>query len=376
MERKESNIKVLFTIPNFNTAGSGKALLKIAMGLDKGIFEPQIACFHNKGAFFKEVVNSGIPIHIVQYTNPMKNRIKGVFYSWKISHFFRKNRFDIIHSFHYSSDYSEALAARLAGVKWVYTKKNMNWGGASKNSWKLRTLLASAIVYQNSDMKSQFFPNRKSTFFISRGVDTSEFFFRGKNRALLKEFGIGEKEKIILCVANLVPVKGIEILIDAFRSVKESIEDIKLLIVVDNNNEYGKVLKEYIKGMYGEDKIIFTGRRQDINSLLSIADIFVLPTLNKGRMEGSPVALLEAMASGALVVASKISGIKDQLDGFEELMFEPGNDKELAEKILWGIKLKQEDKLKITNLLVSRVNEKYTVIREIKDHEELYLSVI
>ena len=40
---------------------------------------------------------------------------------------FRKLKIDLIHSFHYGSDYSEALAAKFAGIPWVYTKKNMNW---------------------------------------------------------------------------------------------------------------------------------------------------------------------------------------------------------------------------------------------------------
>ena len=48
-------IKILYTIPNFDTAGSGKALLNLALGLDKNIFEPHIACLNDKGDFFKIV---------------------------------------------------------------------------------------------------------------------------------------------------------------------------------------------------------------------------------------------------------------------------------------------------------------------------------
>ena len=48
---------------------------------------------------------------------------------------------DLIHSFHYGPDYSEALAAKIAGIPWVYTKKNMNWGD-SKNVEKTRQTLS------------------------------------------------------------------------------------------------------------------------------------------------------------------------------------------------------------------------------------------
>ena len=48
---KEKRIKILFTIPNFDTAGSGKALLNIAMRLDNNTFESHICCSLNNGEF-------------------------------------------------------------------------------------------------------------------------------------------------------------------------------------------------------------------------------------------------------------------------------------------------------------------------------------
>jgi len=46
--------KILYTIPNFDTAGSGKALLNIATRLNKNHFESHISCFHNKEVFLKQ----------------------------------------------------------------------------------------------------------------------------------------------------------------------------------------------------------------------------------------------------------------------------------------------------------------------------------
>ena len=85
MERKQKKIKILFTIPNFDTAGSGKALLNIAKRLDKKYFEPHIACLHDKGDYFKVVIESRIPVHIFQFMVPMEQRIKGLIQCYKIS---------------------------------------------------------------------------------------------------------------------------------------------------------------------------------------------------------------------------------------------------------------------------------------------------
>ncbi len=366
---------MLYTIPNFDTAGSGKALLNIATKLDKKIFEPHIACFNKKGSFFKVVEGSGIPVHIIRYTHPMDNKIKGLLHCFKVAIFFRKHHFDIIHSFHYGSDYSEGLAAKIAGVKWIYTKKNMSWGGASKNSWNLRTKLASVIAYQNSDMNQRFFRNMKNLFFIPRGVNTNEFFPGDKDISILKEFNLRDDEKIVLCVANLdAPVKGIEVLIDAFALVKDKISKLRMLLVGYDEEPYADDLKHKVVAMNLNDKIVFTGKRPDVKSFLSLADVFVLPTLSKG--EGSPVSLLEAMASGVITLGSRIPGIRDQLAGFEELMFEAGNARELAEKIKWVMELSGSERNKITKRLMKNVTDNYTIEREVKDHENMYMSLI
>ena len=50
-----NRIRILYTIPNFDTAGSTKVVYDLIYGLDKTQFEIEIACQHNKGTFFKDV---------------------------------------------------------------------------------------------------------------------------------------------------------------------------------------------------------------------------------------------------------------------------------------------------------------------------------
>ena len=318
-------IRVLYTIPNFDTAGSGKALLHVAKRLDPSRFDVHIVCMHSRGSFFETVEQSGISIHILNYTTPMKPYIKGLMVCYQIGKKLKKIAPDIIHSFHYAADYSEPLAAKLAGIKWVYTKKNMNWGGASKNAWKLRSFLATAIAVQNTDMKKLFFPNSKKTVLIPRGVDVEIFRPLEQNINLQEKWKIVPNHRIVMCVANLVPIKGIDVLIKAFYKMSTQNPDWKLMIVGDCNNTYGNEMMELTKTLHLETKIVFCGKQNDIQDYLSLAELVVLPTLNKGRKEGCPVALLEAMASAKNVLGSNISGIKDQLQFFPEHLVTAGD---------------------------------------------------
>jgi glycosyltransferase involved in cell wall biosynthesis len=362
--------KILFTIPNFDTAGSGKALLNIATRLNKNKFEPQIACFHNKGEYFKIVEKSGIPIHLFQFTTNMKFRFKGLLKCFQIANYFKKLNIDLIHSFHYAPDYSEALSARLAGIPWIYTKKNMNWGGKSKNGWKLRSILAKYIIAQNNSMLNWYFPNSSKVTLIPRGVDIKIFKPQSKNIKLLEQLNILESEIIILSVANLVPVKGIEILLDGFELLYKTHDNIRLLIVGEDNNEYGESLKEKTRKLLSGGKIHFIGKVQNIEDFYSIADIFILPTLNEGRMEGCPVSLLEAMACGVHVLASKLPGIKDILTPFNNCLFNPGEISELYN----GINNLLNDKkyLRMNKSLRTHIVNNYSIEKEVNSHEALY----
>ena len=365
-------VKILFTIPNFDTAGSGKAMLKIIQRLNAEIFEPHIACNHDRGAFFEVVKESGVPVHIHQTTTSMKNKVKGIWNCWKMRKFYQKNNFDLVHSFHYSDDYSEALSVRMAGKKWVFVKKNMNWGG---NGWKFRTQLANGILAQNTDMMREFFPNDPKVDLCSRGVDLKEFFPRSKDSALMSEFGLSEQTKIILTVANLVPVKGIEVLLDAIEKIDfEKYSDVRLFIVGDDQNDYAKGLKMRAADL--SIPVIFTGKRMDVSSFHSIARFFVLPTLNQGRKEGSPVSFLEALASGTYCLGSDIPGIKDQLKEIPDQLFFAGDSQDLAKKLEAALEYSEETLQMKTKIQTQILKNGFTIEQEVERHEKFYFKVL
>ncbi len=362
-------LKILFTIPNFDTAGSGKALLKIATRLDSARFEPHICCMHDRGAFFEVVRKSGIPIHLYPYTADMSRRLRGLVHVLRTARFFRGIRPDIIHSFHYAADYSEALAARLAGAKWVFSKKNMNWGGSSKNAWYLRSWLANGIIAQNTDMLRDFFPGWKKVTLIPRGVDTSEFQPTGQPSP--SPCPLPQSFQWIVCVANLVPVKGVEILLEAYRRIAPDFPKVHLAIVGDDRSEYAEQLKSIFRDLVEDGQVIFTGKVLNVRDYLDKAILSVLPS----KKEGSPVSLLEAMASGLPVLGSRIPGIRDQLANFPDLLFEPGNSKELAEKMAILLAMPSEERMALGLRLRKEVEARFTIEREVRQHEQFYTSL-
>ncbi|HXJ99830.1 MAG TPA: glycosyltransferase, partial [Gelidibacter sp.] len=324
-----SKIKILYTIPNFDTAGSGKVLYDLVKGLDKTKFEVEIACSSNRGGFFKEIQSLGVPIHIVETTTTYRPYSSLPIRIISIRKFLKTNNYDIVHSWHWSSDWTEALAARLANVKWVYTKKAMSWGN---RHWKIRSFLANFIITINDEMRA-YFPNKKNQSLIPLGIDTAFYspeLFQQKNDSKFE----------IITVANLVPIKGVEVLLRALSVLKDP--RTTLTILGDDRSDYGDFLKLLVNELNLEEQVVFFGKVPDVRPYIANADLYVIPTLNDGRKEGMPMALVEAMSMGIPVLGSDISGIKFVLKVYKNLLFEAGNHMELSQAIVHVKNLRPE----------------------------------
>jgi glycosyltransferase involved in cell wall biosynthesis len=366
--------KILFTIPNFDTAGSGKALLNLAMGLDKNKYEVHIACLHNRGNYFNVVKESGIQVHVFNYLSPARPLMTLLKKTWQVSRILKKISPDLIHSFNYSDDYTEALSARLAGIPWVFTKKNMSWGGASKHAWKLRSYLAKGIIVQNTHMIAQFYPNRKNVQLIARGVNVNLFLGGTPDQAIREKMETPLESRLIICVANLIPVKGVEILLQAFEALASEYPEWILWIVGDYSGDYGREKIRWVKEHKLEQRIKFSGKQENVKNYLNIAEIFVLPTLGKG--EGSPVAMLEAMANGKVVIGSEVPGIKDQLKDYPDNLFKPGNWQSLSNKLKLFMAATSKMNFLIGNLFMEHVKNKFSIENEIFKHDAFYQKIL
>lgn len=264
----------------------------------------------------------------------------------------------------------------VAGIPWVFTKKNMNWGGSSKNAWNLRSFLARKIAVQNTDMIKQFYPKSKKTVLIPRGVNVSSFKNTKNQEVPMQILDFPDDKRYLICVANLVPVKGVEILIHAFHKILAKHPKWHLLVVGDDTNDYGDELKQLVSELTMDDKITFTGKQLDILPFLDKAEVFILPTKDEGRREGSPVSLLEAMANGKVVIGSDIPGIRDQLAKFPDSLFKASNIDDLSQKLEHYMSQSPEELKRIGTVFYNHVHLEYPLKKEIKRHEDLYRMII
>ena len=198
---------------------------------------------------------------------------------------------------------------------------------------------------------------------ISTGIHLEKFQKPNeeKIRKLKEEFNLKD-EKIILFVGMLTERKGVDKVIDVSIKLLEERLKVKTLLVGDahGENKYAQLVPEKYK-----DKIIFTGGRKEIPEFMHLAEVLLLPS----EGEGLPGAVMEAMASGLPVVATKEGCTPDLIEDEKEgLLLEIGmNYYNAVKKIISNPKLSQEfsekSQQKIKRFEWEMVSKKY---------EELY----
>ncbi|MGB1309267.1 MAG: glycosyltransferase family 4 protein, partial [Oceanihabitans sp.] len=269
---------------------------------------------------------------------------------------------------HWSSDFSEPLAAKIAGIPWVFTKKSMGWGN---KAWKWRSALSTKIITINSDMNAFYASKiKRKVVAIPLGVDIN--YYSPSNTLKAASLHIIEKKPtdfFIVSVVNLIPIKGIEVLIQAVIALNNP--NVKLLIVGNDQGDYANKLKKQASGF---STIQFLGKKADVRPYHAIADVFVIPTLKPG--EGLPVAPLEAMASGKIVLGSKVSGVKDILKDFPDCLFEPNNVSDLKTTILRIMDLNETAYIQLEKSMHACVTQEYSVKQFIDKHTLLYKNII
>jgi L-malate glycosyltransferase len=136
----------------------------------------------------------------------------------------------------------------------------------------------------------------------------------------------------LLFVGNLVPQKGVKYLLEAKKILDSDQEsegaesDFELLIVGDGplKNDLQRQVQEY-----GIKNVVFLGERRDVELIMPSADLFILPSIS----EGFPITILESLASGVPVVATRVGGVVEIESESVVRLVEPGQSEALARAI-------------------------------------------
>ncbi len=146
--------------------------------------------------------------------------------------------------------------------------------------------------------------HRVSVIPLGLELDRFRAIDRRNRGALRKELAISADAPLAVAVGRLVPVKRFDLLIEAFAETVRSQPDAHLVLAGDGEAAYRAQLEKLAANV---PNVHFLGWRRDLEAIYCDADLFLLTSDN----EGTPVAVIEAIASGVPVVATQVGGVED-----------------------------------------------------------------
>jgi glycosyltransferase involved in cell wall biosynthesis len=236
--------------------------------------------------------------------------------SWRLMRKLRELRPDAVHLQHFLGLNKLGIPARLAGIhRIVVTEHSVldvarSWTGKTRArlSWRL----ASDITVVHQSIKDYLCGElgipQERVHVIPIGIEIEDY-GRNQRAAMRVRLGLGS-EIVFVFVGRLAPVKNVGGLLSAFLAVQERSATPARLIIVGDGEERG-ACEELLRSHPLGERVTLVGEQADPRPYLAAADVFVL----NSRSEGTPRALLEAMAMGLPAISPAVGGVCDLLAG-------------------------------------------------------------
>lgn len=326
--KPEARIKILHLVNGEHFSGAERVQDLLAMALPQFGYEVGFACLKSgKFPAVRKSVNSPC------FETPM--RFKFDFRCVrKIVRRFRQEQFSAIHAHTPRTLLVGSWAARILNCPLIY-HVHSPVGRDSERGWtnRLNTWMETWCLRRVDRMVCV--SNSLAGYMQELGHPAEKIAVVPNGVAVIED--LPEREPptepwTIGTMALFRPRKGTEVLLDAIARLKERGVPVRLRAVGPfETPEYKKEVMDRVETLGLESQIDWVGFQQDVNHQLQQMDLFVLPSLYG---EGLPMVVLEAMATGVPVVASRVEGIPEAVrDGVDGLIFEPGNANDLAEKL-------------------------------------------
>ncbi|MCP5004621.1 MAG: glycosyltransferase family 4 protein [Planctomycetes bacterium] len=317
---------VLHLVEDLSIGGLERVLATIAVNLNREKYRVCVWCLREGGFFANKLTDTGIEVKIVHiYTARNPANI------YRLYRLFKLHRFDIIHTHAYSAGTIGRICAFLTRTPVIIAHNHSTYEHHNKYHHIIERILSHITdkIICVSDMVRRFAieierVDSGKLLTIQNGIDEVCPVPKTTTSRLRKELDIPVNHSVICTITHMEQHKGVIYLIKSASLLLQSKKEITFLLVGKGS------LKEKLRKLcvdLGINKhVIFTGERIDIPGILSLTDIFVLPSIR----EGLGLSILEAMSLGKPVIATNVGGIPEIVsDGITGTLVPPGDPEAL-----------------------------------------------
>lgn len=308
---------------------------------------------------------------------------------WNLVRFFRKEKFDIIHSNTPKAGLLVSLAGLFTTSKVIHTFTGQRWQTLDGLKRHILIICDKLIATFNKKCFCDSYSQRD--FLISSGIGNKDSLsclkkgsFAGVNLQrfssdrfkhsfyeISKELGIPEGRFIVSFVGRIVKDKGIIELLSSFKNLSLKIPNLALLLIGPSDNLEIEIGEEFTSYINDSDNIYCTGYTSEPERFLSISHIFCLPSYR----EGFGTVVIEAAAMGIPTIGTDIVGLKDAILHMETGILVPSHDTDSLETAISKIYHDENLRQKLGRNALINVKENYSHIHLTNAYVEEYQNL-
>lgn len=382
-----TTVKVQQFLTSFGFGGTERQVEHLVRNMDRNRFAVRFACLKKWGHFLQNFEQQKIPID--EYPISSFYQPSTLSQQWRFAADMRRHHIQICHSYNFYANTFALTAAKLARTPLIIasirdTGMNITPAKMLVHKWACNfadCILVNAYAVRQWLVQQGYREDKISV--IHNGIDLDRFKKSHRFGSLRRELGIPEHAKLVVVLARLAPEKGIEYFLNAAAAISPGCSNAYFLIVGDRfagtgangvvkaDLVYRHALRHLAEQLGIADRVLFTGYRADVPSLLAQANVSVLPSVSG---EGLSNTLLESMAAGTPVVATKVGGNAEivERDGVEGILVPPRDTAALAQAI--EAILNDSDLAgRLAGEALVQVRTRFSLDRMIRETENLYL---
>lgn len=371
--------QICLVITKSNFGGAQKYVYEIATSLDKEIFDVTVALGGN-GLLKTKLEESGIEVISI----PHLERDISLLKEFKVFNFlynlFKKRHFDIVHLNSSKIGAIGGMAARISGIpKVIFTAHgwafNEDRSFLSKLFFKIiywiTIIVCDKTIAVSENIKQRvivwpFVANKIKV--IHNGVKEIDFYEKeiAREKISVINQNIAKENFLIGTIAELHPIKGLDILIESAKEITKK-ENVQFIIIGDGHIK--KELEEKIQSLDLQNKVILLGFLDNAAKYLKAFDLFILSS----RSEALALVILEAGLAGVPIISSKVGGIPEIIsDKKYGKLFTSENSHELTNEINKTIENYEEAKSNARNLN-ERIKKNFSYEKMLEETSKNYL---
>lgn len=314
-------------------------VLQLALGLRARGFDSELAC-PGDSDLVHDALEAGVLVHPVPIVGPLRP-LKDLLAVISLVEVIRERRPALIHA-HGSK---AALIARVATMfsrhtTTVVTVHNqVLYGGVSRPMRWIYLVLERRLARRTARIVTVSDALRRELIDIYRlpsdlvttvhnGLDLAPFLAGGDRRGARARYGVADDALLFGLAARFAPQKALDVLVEAAAGVLAS--EPRAVLMIAGDGPLLENVRTKARATSVRDRMLFPGFETDVPGLLAALDLYISSSVT----EGLSLALIEAMAAGLPIVATRVGGTPEVVeDGVSGLLVPAGKAKPLADAI-------------------------------------------